>query len=204
MTRDPRSSESRRGGFTLIEVVVLMSIVALLMTLGGGMLRRLLAADRQMVRALETARQVDRLSSRLRRDVQLGTLDQRDTQQLPSRLILRMADGHTMDYTVTDHRLIREVFVGENRQVRDSFVFPPRTQLEFDVPLAVAETESVSGVGGETKAGMRRVRLTLSFSRELAGQPGRPRGAPPPRELTIEATLGRLRTEEPAAAGGAP
>ena len=98
MTRVPQSPNHRRGGFTLIEVVVLMSIVALLMTLGGGMLRRLLAADRQMVRALETARQVDRLSSRLRRDVQLGTLDEGDTQQLPSRLILRMADGHTMDF----------------------------------------------------------------------------------------------------------
>ena len=49
-----------RGGFTLVEVVVLMSIVALLMTLGGGLLRRLLTADRQIGRALETARQVPR------------------------------------------------------------------------------------------------------------------------------------------------
>jgi prepilin-type N-terminal cleavage/methylation domain-containing protein len=203
MTRVPQSSDSRRSGFTLIEVVVLMSIVALLMTLGGGILRRLLAADRQMVRALETARQVDRLSSRLRGDVQLATLDERATQQLPSRLILRMADGRRIDYTVTDHRLIREVFEGENRQVRDSFVFPAKTGLEFGVPPA-SETDSVSGAGGETQAGSRRVRLTLSFSRERAGQPELPRAAPPPRELTIEATLGRLRIPEPADARGAP
>jgi type II secretory pathway pseudopilin PulG len=203
MTRAPRSAESRRGGFTLIEVVVLMSIVALLMTLGGGMLRRLLAADRQMVRALETARQVDRLSSRLRGDVQLGTLAEGDIQNLPSRLILRMADGRRIDYTVTDHRLIREVFEGENRQVRDSFAFPAKTGLEFGVPSA-AETDSGTGAGRETQAGSRRVRLTLSFSRERAGQPELPRAAPPPRELTIEATLGRLRIPEPADARGAP
>jgi prepilin-type N-terminal cleavage/methylation domain-containing protein len=204
MKERSRTEFRRRRGFTLIEVVVLMSIVALLMTLGGGVLHRLLAADRQLTRALETARQIDRLSSRLRLDVQQGELDEGATHQLPSRLILRMPDGRTVDYSVTDHRLIREVFAGENRQVRDSFVFPIRTQLGFDVASATAETDSVVGAGGETKAGGRRVRLTLSFSRELAGQPERPRGAPPPRELTIEATLGRLRISEPAAAGGAP
>ena len=61
---DPSHQHDRRrsrDGFTLVEVVVLMSIVALLMTLGGGLLRRLLGADRQIARSLETARQIDRL-----------------------------------------------------------------------------------------------------------------------------------------------
>ena len=198
-----------RGGFTLVEVVVLMSIVALLMTLGGGLLRRLLTADRQIGRALETARQIDRLNSQLRRDVQTGDLDEGDTQGLPSRLSLRMADGRTIDYTVTGNRLTREVFTGETRQVRDSYVFPTGTGLEFDIASAGGEADPVggvagAGVGGTTAAGPRRVRLTLAFSRQLAGQPDLPRAAPPLRELTIEATLGRLRIAEPAAAGGTP
>lgn len=204
--RSERGDTGRRhrGGFTLIEVVVLMSIVALLMTLGGGLLRRLLTADRQIGRALETARQIDRLNSQLRRDVQTGVLDEGDMQALPSRLGLRMADGRKLDYTVTGNRLTREVFTGETRQVRDSYVFPTGTGLAFALASVGGETDPVGGVGGGTAAGPRRVVLTLSFSRQLAGQPDRPRAAPPPRTVTIEATLGRLRIAEPAAAGGTP
>jgi len=197
-----------RGGFTLVEVVVLLSIVALLMTLGGGLLRRLLAADRQIARSLETARQIDRLSSRLRRDVQLGDLAEGAIQGLPSRLVLRMAEGETIDYTVAGNRLTREVFTGETRQVRDSYVFPTGTGLVFEFAPAekAADAEDAVGdaVGRRTTAGPRRIRLTLAFSRQLAGQPDRPRAAPPPREVTIEATLGRLRIAESAAAGGTP
>lgn len=209
---DPQHRHDRRrslDGFTLVEVVVLMSIVALLMTLGGGLLRRLLAADRQIARSLETARQIDRLSSRLRRDVQLGDLDAGATPTIPSRLVLRMADGQTIDYTVAGNRLTREVFTGETREVRDSYVFPTGTGLVFDLTSPGGEVNPGDGVGdadvGRTKgAGPRRIRLTLAFSRQLAGQPERSRGAPPPRELTIEATLGRLRIAEAAAAGGTP
>lgn len=209
---DPSHQHDRRrsrDGFTLVEVVVLMSIVALLMTLGGGLLRRLLGADRQIARSLETARQIDRLSSRLRRDVQLGDLDERDIQLLSSRLVLRMADGQTIDYTVSGNRLTREVFTGETRQVRDSYVFPMGTGLKFEFAPAgelsdPGDAVGDAGVGRTTAAGPRRIRLTLAFSRQLAGQPDRPRAAPPPREVTIEATLGRLRIAESAAAGGTP
>lgn len=203
MTNRPRSQPTLRRGYSLVEVLVLMSIVSLVLGLAGGLLRRMLASDRQWARSLETARQIDRLSSRLRLDVHGGTLADGVPDELPAKLTLRESDNQRVIYAIADHRLTREVFDGETRLVRDSFTFPPGSRLRFEVTGSGA-TSTTAG----KNTTIPRVRLTVTLSRQPAGQPELSQGAPPPRVVEIEATLGRVRAEASpttgANAGGAP
>lgn len=203
MTREPRSQPANRRGYSLVEVIVLMSILSLVMGLAGGLLRRLLASDRQWARSLETVRQIDRLNSRWRLDVQRGTLADGALAEFPTKLTLHQTDNLRVTYSIAEHRLTRETFTGETRLVRDSYDFPPGSRLRFELSPA-ADTDT----GGEGSPARPRVRLTVSLSRQPAGQPALSRGAPPPRVVEIEATLGRLRTDTPATptipTGGTP
>jgi type II secretory pathway pseudopilin PulG len=161
---NPIQQSRPRRGRSLLEAVVMISILSIVVGLSTTSLATLFRFRRQQQRDTEQAVALDRLAMRLRSDAHDAT-----SASLDDGCTLALADGRTIRYAAQSQRIVREIRDEETTAHRDTFALPYNATVTF-----TREGQSPGGL----------IRLTIGqsesprFTRDL------------PRTATIEAAIG--------------
>ena len=122
-----------RRGYTLTELLVVMGMTSVIFTVGLGMVHRVMHEQKFADRDNVMHRVAERLSTRLREDVQLAIDAElsRSGDQGEQRLELSQPGQRIVTYTVRESALEREAKQRSEPTHRDSFEFPDNYRLEF-------------------------------------------------------------------------
>lgn len=120
----------RPAGKSLIEMLVMISILSIIMGLSATTLASLFRLRYTITRDTEQARSIDRLATRLRADAHEAV-----SAVVAEDCVLKLTDGRSIRYSFTAPRISREV--REKKQDReevvhrDSFSVPRRSLVAF-------------------------------------------------------------------------
>jgi hypothetical protein len=120
----------RPSGKSLIEMLVMISILSIIMGLSATTLASLFRLRHTITRDTEQGRSIDRLATRLRADAHEAV-----SAVVADDCILKLTDGRSIRYSFTSPRIVREV--REQKQDReevvhrDSFSIPRRSGVTF-------------------------------------------------------------------------
>lgn len=179
----------RRAGISLVEMLVVITVAAVMVGLAVTTIHLLLRAEREATSAARYATSVARLAHVFRddlhfaREVELPAVE----PGKPAVLIASADAGRHIRYELDAHLATRIETDGPDDTHRDVFYFPPDSQLWF-------EREGEGGV----------LRLAIEIPRSGSGvqaKPAAPSGRPMQR-LTIEAAPARARRWDAMAAEG--
>ena len=163
--------ESRQGtrGFTLVEMVAVISVSAVIMGLAIGLLHTLLRAKRAAQRQSAHRATIARLADGFRRDVHVaGDLRTDD----PSFLCqLELAADDDVRYEFNPPQLSRTHYTKGQVRSRETYALPPGTIVKIEPP------------GPEDRG---RVRLVIT-------PPAEPSAGPKMKRLAIDALLAKDR-----------
>ncbi len=122
-----------RRGFTLTELLVVMGMAGVILTVGMGMLHRVMHEQKFADRENVMHRVAERLSSTLREDIHLASSAEiiHPGDDGERRLVLSRPDESTVTYVVRKNVLERTSIEKNERSHRDSFQFPDNYRLEF-------------------------------------------------------------------------
>lgn len=126
-----------RRGYSLTELLVVMSMSSVVFTVGVGLVHRVLHEQKFANRDNVMHRVAERLSSKLREDVHLATNADliQSGDQGGQRLELNQPGQRTVTYTVRDNVLERASNGDSGPTHRDGYQFPDNYRLQFaDVP----------------------------------------------------------------------
>jgi hypothetical protein len=157
-----------RPAYALVELLVVLTVVAVLLTLCAGMLHLLMKLDRSGRTASDESADLARLARDFRADAHSSsTVDPggRSTE----RLTLPMDGGRTVEYQVRPRDVLRTIREGEKVRRFETYRRPARTSVRLDVE----------------KVGAR------SFATLLVDRPPDGRDDAFYRDLRVEAELGR-------------
>jgi len=169
-----RKSVSRRG-YTLVEIVVVISMLTMIISLAGMTFHLLLRADKSVLQAFVTERTISRLAILFREDVHradAGVIEA-EAEQTPQRLSLESPGRDPVRYAVTEEGIVRLTLEHGSVVARDDFVLP-----ECEVFLTAGDADAVA---------LR----TLVIERPAASLVGKRQDQAPRRQLKIEAYLHR-------------
>ena len=168
-----RSARRRRRGWTLIELIVAVSALAVLMTIMATLMIRLMKLDRAERSRVVVSAALERLARDLRGDARAATAA---AEVGGSRLVLPMADGRSVEYAVRggrDRDVLRTVRRGGKDEHYETYRRPPGTTARFE-----------SGRDGTTPL------VALAVAPDPGADPSRP-ADPVYRDYRIEAAVGR-------------
>ena len=111
-----------RRGMTLIEIVVVISILGALMSLGVVLLGLMLRADNAGSEALATQLSVSRLERQFRADAHDADAVAADDDA--QRLELRQSDGRHIDWSISEAGIARQASDGASITMRDEYRLP--------------------------------------------------------------------------------
>jgi type II secretory pathway pseudopilin PulG len=121
--------KGRRPAKTLIEMLILMSMLSVILGMVATTLIALFKTDRQIRRDLAQQATLARLDNRFRSDVHAAK-----SCQVGDACALALPDGRVVHYTPDGERLRREVRRGEAVEHRDAFVLPDTCAIRFQQP----------------------------------------------------------------------
>jgi type II secretory pathway pseudopilin PulG len=160
----------RRRGKTLVEMLVLITILSMILGGVGTTLVALFKTDRQVLRDLDQLAALSRLGSRFRTDAHAA-----QSCQVGESCQLTLSDGRTIDYSVAPRKISREVRRGDEVLHRDAFTLPEAAIVRFELP---AESQG------------RLVRLVISAKEDADRS-----YMTAVRRATIEAAVGLAKKE---------
>lgn len=166
--------QRHRAGYSLVEMLVVMSMLAAIMGLVGTVFHRLFASDQLAMRRALLERSTSRLSDRFRQDVHSATDHRLITPEKDDPDVLELLaspEGFTVKYSVAVGSVRRDVFDKERRIGFDRFLLPEST--------------------ASFAAGADSAWIVLAIERPLGTVTSEPTATPSRRTLTIEAELGR-------------
>lgn len=164
----------RRSAKSLIEMLMLMSILSVVLATVATTLVALFKTDRQIRRDLAQQTTLARLDGRFRSDVHAAK-----SCQIGEGCALALPDGCVVHYTPDGPRLRREVRLADAVEHRDAFVLPDTAVIRFEQP------QEYSG---------KVLRLSLA-AKEDADKPF----LTPVRPATIDAVIGLSAARKEAA-----
>ena len=101
---------SRSAGKSLIEMLVMISMLSIVLGLSATSLATLFRSAHTITRDTEQARSIDRLAMRLRTDAHEAV-----SASVAEDCNLTLADGRSIRYSFTAPRIVREVREGKGR-----------------------------------------------------------------------------------------
>ncbi len=162
--KNPCCRPRRRRGVTLVESLVIMSILSVVLTLSTGLIHASLHRHRQSQRALTIERDAWRLSHQLRRDVASATLARVEG----STLELELPMQRTVVYKWRDDRAVRTEERPDESPRNEEFSWGENgvatvTQLESPRRLVVSlrPSESAGPISKEAAPAANAQRLRL-------------------------------------------
>lgn len=120
----------RRGGFTLVELVVVLAMVVVLAALLTMLLSALLKAQRQTLLRERQRTEYARLDAILRNDVHTAT---QVTLSSPTMCWLSNQQGLQLIYELRDATLLRKRHQHDNWKIADQFFLRPGTEVKFRI-----------------------------------------------------------------------
>ncbi len=158
-----------RKGFSLIELLLAMSVGSTVMLLSVGLLHRTMAQVSRATDRAEHQAALNRLVESFRRDVHNAVEVE---LRSPQELRLQLSSGAEVTYQYESHVVRRSQRVNEEQAGRDSFSLLPRTNIEFSL-----------------LAQPQRISLNVTAETELDNEP-------PVVDRRSEAVIGRLANFE--------
>ena len=174
LTSALRKRVSRRG-YSLVEMVVVMSMLTMIISLAGMTFHLLLRTDKSVLQGFVTERTISRLAILFREDVHqadTGVIEA-EVEQAPQRISLEAPGRNPVRYVVTDEGVVRLTLEHGSVVARDDFVLP-----ECEVTLTAGDVDD---------AALR----TLMIERPVASLVGKRQEQALRRQLKIEAYLHR-------------
>ncbi len=121
-----------RRGFTLTELLVVMGMTSVVLTVGVGMLHRVMHEQKSSDRDNVMHRVAERLSAKLREDVHLADrAELQSPDEGEQRLVLNQPGESTVTYVVRNNALERTSTKENEPTHRDRFQFPDNYRIEF-------------------------------------------------------------------------
>ena len=115
-----------RPGKSLLEAVVMISMLAIVVGMSATSLATLFRLRRQFSRDAEQAQALDRLASRLRSDAHEAV-----SASVETGLVLTLADGRTIEYSHVSPSLVRQVKRDGAVVHHDTFLLPRNASVAF-------------------------------------------------------------------------
>lgn len=174
----------KRRGVSLVELLLLMTACALILTLSAQVIHRSMLAHTKAKRFYDGERSAQRLANQFRSDVHEATAATvGQTEDGDSPLVqLTMADDRSVEYHHTGDSLERRVLSDAEVKSRERFDFPSK------IEVAVAEDAE------DKQTGRQRIALTITSRVEqpVLGD-ARPKSAAyaMPTRLEVRAIVGR-------------
>ncbi len=177
-----RTSRGRRG-FTLIESVVSIALLAVILTVVTLTLHTMYRADRRMRDELNLQSEFDRLATQLRIDTHPAlavTIAGPEDGSTAETLQLTLPGSQTVQYTLVADRVERTLRREEKTEHRESYRLPPssgaRWQVETERPMSmvslVLEPQSTSELGGPALPYACRIDATVHLISPQPVSPG--------------------------------
>ena len=160
----------RRVGFALIELLVVITITAVILGLCAGMIHLLLKLDRSGREALERSSDLARLARDFRADAHASARFE-PIESSEDRLILGLDGGRTVEYRARPGDILRTVRDGDRARHFETYRRPARASVRY--------ARDGDGPGSF---------LILTIDRPRDG-----RDDPSFRDYRIEAELGKAR-----------
>jgi len=183
----PAELRPSRSGTTLVEMLVVMSLAAVMMGVSVCTIHFLLDAEHEATRAVRFNTSVARLTQAFRNDIHAARQVELPAAEdgKPARLIATV-DGGLVRYEIDVHQVTRIETEGEKPAHREAYYFPAHSRIRFEQRPDGDRT-------AENKTGQKLVVVQIDMA---AGGTGT-REVPslgrdePKRHLAIEAVLGR-------------
>jgi prepilin-type N-terminal cleavage/methylation domain-containing protein len=126
----------RRLGYALIELMVVMTVTAIILTLSAGMIHLLLKLERSSRTASEQANDLARLGRDFRADVHASIEDYTTLEAVPkrfgaNRMRLKVSENRTVEYQVRPGDILRTVREGDKVRHFETYRRPSRTSARF-------------------------------------------------------------------------
>ncbi len=126
------TATARRRGFTLIEMVAVITILGTLLGLCAGTIHLLMRLDRSGRAASEEAADLARLARDFLGDAHAAPPTD-PAGRSPDRMTLDLGDGRTVEYQVRPGDLLRTAREGDKVRRREVYRRPSRTSARLDV-----------------------------------------------------------------------
>ena len=123
---------NRTCGYSLIELLVVITVLASLLGLCVGTLHLLMKLDRAGRDASDEAADLFRLARDFRADVHAAT-DAEPPSPSAERFSLALGEGRTVDYAIRPGAITRLVRLGDRVVGRESYRRPAKAPASFDV-----------------------------------------------------------------------
>lgn len=149
---------STRRGISLIEVVLLLSTSAVVLTMSGQLIHRILHAQSRATALLAVERDALRLAAQFRRDVRHANDAVLDAAASDQRMTLLVSEDQRIEYRLAGGQVRRVLVEGEQAVAQEEFVFslgtmgafselesPRRMALSLETP-AVADLDRQQSV----------------------------------------------------------
>jgi len=126
----------QRPGYALIELLVVLTVTAIMLTLSAGLIHLLLKLDRSSRSAREQAADLSRLAHDFRLDLHASVDDRVLMVPLPDeagsdRIKVKSREDTTIEYEVRPSDYLRTVRVGDKVRHYEVYRRPPRSSARF-------------------------------------------------------------------------
>ena len=172
-----RKLRSPRAGLTLVEMLVVISVAAVMLGMSVGVIHLLLDAEREATRAVRFNTSVARLTQAFRGDIHASRQVELPASEpgKPAVLVATLDNGQ-IRYELDQHLATRIETEGGRQVHREVFYLPPHSRMRFehqpDQKLVLLEIDMAAG-----GSGTRNVPSAAADTLQ--------------RRLAIEAVLGR-------------
>jgi prepilin-type N-terminal cleavage/methylation domain-containing protein len=164
------NASRRLPGFSLIEMIAVISVLATLFGITGAILFQMFRVDQSERARVVAASNLERLARAFRADAHAAT---GPADRTDARLVLPMAEGRSVEYLVRELDILRTVHRSGKTEGFEFYRRPNATRTRFE----------------STGDGPRPI-VAIVFTLDPAAKPKRP-GDPAYRDYRIEAAPGR-------------
>jgi prepilin-type N-terminal cleavage/methylation domain-containing protein len=160
---------THRRGYALIEVLVVLTVAAVMLTLCAGMVHLLLKLDRSGRAASEEAADLTRLAHDFRADIHAAE-PATPPARAADRWTLSLDGGKTVEYQVRPRDVLRTLREGDKVRRHETYRRPPRASVSIEVghdgPRSLASLVVDRPPDGQADSLYRDYRIEAELSRD--------------------------------------
>ncbi len=142
--RRKRARNHCRGGWSLVELIAVITLMALLATLIVPALANGFQAYRNLRTEVDWFESTSRLGLTLRRDIRQATDASLKATDDESELLTLISDEQSVTYQLLPEGLERRLESNDGRTTREGFMMPPETKHTWNIERTAASSVSLT------------------------------------------------------------